>query len=467
MKISIKKPVGLSGKGKREHNEDFIFPLPDQGSQNDHLFIVCDGVGGARKGEIASSLVANGFADYFTSNPPGPVVSQDYLDAGLEKVEAEFSEYIHEHPECRGMATTITMLHFDEGGALFVWAGDSRINHFRNGEILYKTNDHSLVNELFIQGHITEDQIATHPQRNVILRAIKGSDDRTELDFSRTMDVEPGDRFMLCSDGILESFSDQELSALFKEKDNLGQISIALKQKCEEHSNDNYSAYLIEVEKGEANTENGKKSGGLLTKILAAVLILAIGYGVLQLMRPSKIEEEAMSYLSVINQAIEEKEYQKAVEYANKISALDQEELDRKILNQSEMLKDSAKKMIEEIKALHSKAGSTEAEAKALRMENFFSLRELLEINLELFEKDINDKSLPAKIDSIKTEIEKFSSQERVGFLMDKGCEIIKSGDLEGGSELFTEAKKLAKDNELEREINIQDEISNCQALME
>lgn len=249
MNIQINPPKGLHEIGGRTNNEDSIFPEKGKASANDRLFLVCDGVGGSNKGEVASSMVATGYARYIQQNPPSGQPDEAYLNAALKTIEQEMTDQITQNPGFQGMGTTLTLLYLGDKGATIAWIGDSRVYHFRGGKCLYRTEDHSLVNELVKNGHITDEQAKTHPQRNVILRAIKGSGDATHVDTYQTTDIQENDYFFLCSDGILEQVTDSTLSTLFASGKSLSQLNEEIRKLCEGKSKDNFSSYLIQTRK--------------------------------------------------------------------------------------------------------------------------------------------------------------------------------------------------------------------------
>ena len=257
MKVSIQQSTALHEKGGRFKNEDFIYPILD-GAQIDQeiagvipnipgLYIVCDGIGGDRKGDIASQLTVAQFAKYFATFPPNGQVTYGYLSAALLRVEEAFSNYIQAHPESRGMGTTLSLLYIDDYGATIAWIGDSRIYHYRDGAQLYKTRDHSVVNELLSQGEITAEEAENHPQRNTILRTIKGTEEPTDLDihFIPIEELEDKDFFFLCTDGILEEVKDTELTTLFGSGLSAEGIRQEIFSLCKGNSSDNFSCYLV------------------------------------------------------------------------------------------------------------------------------------------------------------------------------------------------------------------------------
>lgn len=250
MAFRIYDPVFLHEIGKRANNEDMIYPFDGSATKEDRLFLVCDGVGGANKGEVASMMVCELFQAYFQENDLQHVTKSDLEDA-LRFVEEKMYEYTLEHPECAGMASTLTLLHLndEQNIATLAWVGDSRIYHIRAGEILYETEDHSLVNELLKRGEITAEEAKVHPQRNVILRAISGSDNPSQISVHQIEEIEAGDFFLLCSDGILESVDERILVTLLPKKEvNLQKVRDKIKELCLQYSHDNNSMYLLQME---------------------------------------------------------------------------------------------------------------------------------------------------------------------------------------------------------------------------
>ena len=260
MMIRIHQPAGYSEVGSRPHNEDAIYPAPGRAGAEDAFFMVCDGVGGANKGEVASALIVETFPVYIAGKGEQQA---DFYQTGLQRVEERLSAYMHEHPDCQGMASTLTFLHIRERDVVLGWAGDSRIYHIRDGRILFRTRDHSLVNKLVQMGEISEEEARSHPQRNVIMRAVKGGAEPTRLDVQVITDVQAGDFFLLCTDGVLETFRDEQAGQLFGAKQTPRQIADRMLEQAEGTTNDNYSAYLIKVAQGTGS--GAAKSSKILT----------------------------------------------------------------------------------------------------------------------------------------------------------------------------------------------------------
>ena len=242
--MTIRKPVGLCEKGRRANNEDSMYPTLDEGTVEDRLFIVCDGVGGAAKGDVASKIACETFSNLFQK---ATISDPHFVESALKKVEDRFQEYTENNPNAAGMGTTLTLLHLHNNGATVAHIGDSRIYQIRNGQILYRSEDHSYVQDLVKSGIISPEQARTHPKRNVITRAIQGNLHRTQADTYIIQDIQAGDYFFLCSDGILESITDPQLCMLLTEPMTNEEKIKQINTLCETHSRDNYTCYLIEI----------------------------------------------------------------------------------------------------------------------------------------------------------------------------------------------------------------------------
>ncbi|MDH6356463.1 protein phosphatase 2C domain-containing protein [Parabacteroides sp. PF5-9] len=263
MNISIGKPNAICEKGGRLNNEDSIYPQPEAIQVDQRLFLVCDGVGGAEKGEIASSLACESIATYFSTylerdKDPSP----DFIQKSIQYTETCFDSYISQHPEAKGMATTMTLLYTGHSGVLLAHIGDSRIYQFRNNQILYQTEDHSLVNSLVKLGKITKEEASFHPQKNVILRAIQGDDRPTEADVVLLDDIQENDIFFMCTDGVLEQINDLELSQIVSQHKSSENIKDVLFESCNGRTRDNFSFYIIPI-------QNVQDNGGFKQNILS------------------------------------------------------------------------------------------------------------------------------------------------------------------------------------------------------
>lgn len=251
--MKIRKPCALNEIGKRANQEDSIFPSKGMADESSRLFLVCDGMGGHENGEVASRLVCDTFASVLQD------VDDESIDADKFKqaLSAAYDALDSEDPDpmsTRKMGTTLTFLHLADSKVVVAHMGDSRVYHIRphtDNPIVYRTNDHSLVNELVRAELITPEEALTHPRRNVITRAMQPNlERRYDADVREFFDVLPGDYFFMCSDGILESLRDDVLIEILRRDDTDDQKMEAIRQLCEESSNDNFSAYLVPIEEG-------------------------------------------------------------------------------------------------------------------------------------------------------------------------------------------------------------------------
>jgi protein phosphatase len=174
----------------------------DSGYVGPHVIAVCDGVGGAARGDIASSTAIAQLRK-LEETPPGPDTSESDLLAmvstALHRAHERIAELVQENPALEGTSTTATVALFDGQRVGMGHVGDSRGYLFRDGELSQLTNDHTFVQTLIDEGRITEAEARVHPHKNLILRAVDGTNE-LEPDLF-VLELKVGDRLMLCSDG--------------------------------------------------------------------------------------------------------------------------------------------------------------------------------------------------------------------------------------------------------------------------
>lgn len=210
-------PLALSEVGGRTVNEDSVYPPIGSVSSADRLFIVCDGVGGASKGKEASQLVCRAISDYFRTHT-GPSTHQ-VIEEAVATAESALDAYLIQQPSAKGMGTTMALVYLHEEGATVAHIGDSRVYQFRDGAVLFCTEDHKLVTDWVKCGLLTAEQAAIHPRRNVITRAVQGRSVQASVaDVRQLTDLQPGDYFLLCTNGLLEVLTDDDLSAIICSK---------------------------------------------------------------------------------------------------------------------------------------------------------------------------------------------------------------------------------------------------------
>lgn len=191
----------------RDINQDAFFVMPDE-----RIFLVADGVGGHNDGELASRTVMADIAEYVKEKPLPDDADDETVKNYFENVIRYVNTHIYDMARKNapgGMATTLVALYLKDGKAYAANVGDSRIYQIRDGGITQITEDHTYVNSLVKEGIITKEQGKTHPDRNMITRAIGAEKDvRPDLFI---FDIKEGDILLLCTDGLYNEVSDQEL----------------------------------------------------------------------------------------------------------------------------------------------------------------------------------------------------------------------------------------------------------------
>jgi len=243
MKISIFPPQSIHEIGQRPNQEDSI------AQWNNRLFVLCDGMGGHEKGEVASQAVCQSLVRWFEQNIQEVSFTDDQLCDALEYAYTELDKYDDGGP--RKMGTTLTLLYLHNKGVTVAHIGDSRIYHIRpsmhNEGILYQSRDHSLVFDLFQAGEISYDEMATFQQKNIVTRAMTpGEDNRMRADIIHITDVQLGDYFYLCSDGMLEQMSNAEILSLFA-SDTTDEEKQRRLIEATINNKDNHTAWLIHI----------------------------------------------------------------------------------------------------------------------------------------------------------------------------------------------------------------------------
>jgi serine/threonine protein phosphatase PrpC len=234
----------LSDRGLNERrplNEDAL--LADEAR---HIFAVADGVGGAEAGEVASQTAIEVLDEAFRHHLDGADI-EDLMELAIQRANSSIHQMAQEHRKFSMMATTIVALHLKGNLATIGHVGDSRLYRLTpDGQLLRETEDHSIVEEEVRAGRMTPEQAANHPSKNVISRAL-GAEGVVEVDM-KTMEVEDGTEFLLCTDGITRHVSDSELRQLLVLDDDLDSICKELKNRCYERgAEDNLSVIVVRV----------------------------------------------------------------------------------------------------------------------------------------------------------------------------------------------------------------------------
>lgn len=242
MKISA---AGLTDKGLlRPHNEDALLLIDTHG-----VFAVADGMGGHAAGEVASHLAVEAIEETLAKRTEQLEVSiPELLLQAVEDANQRIARQMDEHPECRGMGTTVVIAVVHGGHFWVAHVGDSRAYLLRDNELRQLTTDHSLVNELVRLGMLSREQAARDPRRNVVTRAL-GSGTVVVPDIQHEQ-LLAGDRILLCSDGLTTMLGDRTIRELLSQPDlSLDEICMRLVQAANDAGGeDNVTVVLVELE---------------------------------------------------------------------------------------------------------------------------------------------------------------------------------------------------------------------------
>lgn len=240
----------------REHNEDFISWEPQMG-----LVMLADGMGGHNAGEVASKLAIESIREAI-----GEVLSPDMVEFNvIDLSEAVYRSIVYANDEiirkasnsveCAGMGTTIVVTLFLGGRLIMGSVGDSRIYRIRDNKLSQLTTDHSLVQEMVNNGYLSEEEAQISSSRNLITRAL-GISDVVEVDVKEDS-TEPGDVYLLCSDGLTDLVTDEEIEeVLLLHADDLERANtelVALANK--KGGSDNISVIIVGLPESDSGFE--------------------------------------------------------------------------------------------------------------------------------------------------------------------------------------------------------------------
>lgn len=246
--LEIHASVATSPGCVRAENQDaavFSRPADDRAlATHGVIALVADGMGGCNGGEVASALACERIPRaYFASNGPAPAA----LRAALETANLEIFQAAQAKPELRGMGTTAVAFAATTTYGWLAYVGDSRLYLIRGGQIYRMSEDHSMVFEMVHKGLLTAEEARNHEDRNVLSRAL-GSHSQVEVScWDEPFPIQPGDRFLLCSDGLHDLLTDEQMLELARSGD-IGRATERLVYAANENGGyDNISVILLEA----------------------------------------------------------------------------------------------------------------------------------------------------------------------------------------------------------------------------
>ena len=236
-----------SDKGKvRASNQD-------SGYAGVNLYVVADGMGGHAGGDIASAMATQHVAKVDDVYPDSDQAISALLDA-MKQANANLSETVNKFGYLAGMGTTMDAVLFTGDIANIAHIGDSRVYLMRDSQMVQVTKDHTFVQQLVDTGRITEEEAVYHPKRNVIMRVLGDTTNEPEFDIHQ-LEVRPGDRLLLCSDGLCGVVP----ASIIEENMRLANLDEAIQLLIDEAKEygapDNVTVLLLEVYEGDQSAE--------------------------------------------------------------------------------------------------------------------------------------------------------------------------------------------------------------------
>ncbi len=219
----------------------------DSGYAGAHLFVVADGMGGHAGGDVASALAIRSITQVdreFDSVDE----AESALRAALLEANGELADAVFQHPELTGMGTTVSGVVRVGDRLALAHIGDSRIYRWRDGVLTQITKDHTFVQRLVDSGRITAEEAAVHPRRSVLMRVLGDVDLNPEID-TEIVETRPGDRWLLCSDGLSGFVSDERVSELLDEFPDAGAaVEALIDESLDEGAPDNVTVVIVGID---------------------------------------------------------------------------------------------------------------------------------------------------------------------------------------------------------------------------
>lgn len=240
----------LSDRGRvRLNNEDacgqFIPTSPEQLEEMGAVFVVADGMGGHRGGEIASRIAVRTILAFYSANADedrSQALTRAFREANTTILQESVAD-----STLFGMGTTCTAVALHRGRAYFAHVGDSRAYLMRAGDVTQLTRDHSIVGEMVRSGIISDEDARNHPRRNVITRSLGAQEDIAADTQTTPLTLEVGDRFILCSDGLTTYLADSDIAEIMRENGPEDACKKMVKLANTRGGRDNITVMVVEV----------------------------------------------------------------------------------------------------------------------------------------------------------------------------------------------------------------------------
>ena len=246
----------------REHNEDFVDCYEPAGAEeiarNGWLYILADGVGGADAGEVASRYATERTLHHYRADEES-ADRASRLAGAMQAANRDLRDLIAMQGAGSRMATTMVAAAIEDGKVTIANVGDSRGYLWRLGSLRQVTKDQSLVARLVEEGAISEEEAAEHPRRNVILHSL-GSEQRPKIDIFE-LPLSPGERLLLCSDGLTRHVTDDEIAAVIGEHDPAYATEKLVRLANDRGGEDNISVAILSIGEPSAQPDSRTRPG--------------------------------------------------------------------------------------------------------------------------------------------------------------------------------------------------------------
>lgn len=248
---------GLTDVGLvRKNNEDLWAELPDI-----NTYVLADGMGGHQAGEVAASQAVIAFCDYMKKMLVEPTRSftigemRSEIEYAIQRVNSKVYKMGYKDPELKGMGTTLCCLHLHPDGLIRAHVGDSRIYQYRKNVLTQLTEDHSLAREMVDLGQLKEGDVNQFSYKNIITKAV-GTEPYVDPSV-HVGDIQDGDLFLMCSDGLSDFLSLEEIEVIIAKHDNLEKAANALIDAAKDKGgHDNITVVLLEVQEDRHGRED-------------------------------------------------------------------------------------------------------------------------------------------------------------------------------------------------------------------
>ena len=238
------KSYSFSHSGNRIHNEDFYIADDLEG-----IYIITDGMGGYKGGEVASKIAAYSCYEYLIKYRDSRVNADDLI----EFIRLKLRDVVKTQSAYRFMGTTLCCLYINEGHLHLVHVGDSKI--IIVGDQIYQSSDHTYAQQLVDHQMLHVDEYRQHPMRHILTRCISANTrEKYKADYHKIPLKNGRNFFFLCSDGVMETFTEARIIQLIRDEPDISNIISTLEQNTKKYSKDNSTAIIVEVDFDQTNT---------------------------------------------------------------------------------------------------------------------------------------------------------------------------------------------------------------------